>query len=59
MTPGTGGRLSVKWREMGGKVEASCKRGTAPLAKAVMALCQYLGFLILSGAMRQSRVKKR
>jgi len=29
------------------------------LAKAVMALCRYLGFLVFSGAERQSRLKKR
>ena len=44
---------------MGGSVETSCMRGAAVLAKAVMALCQYRGFLILSAAERQSRLKKR
>jgi len=44
---------------MGGWVTTSCTRGVAALAKAVMALCPYLGFLILSGAERQSRLKKR
>ena len=33
--------------------------GTAAFAKAVMALCRYLGFLALSGAEWQSRLKKR
>jgi len=40
-------------------VETSSTKGVAALAKAVIALCQYLGFLILSGAVRQSRLKKR
>jgi len=44
---------------MGGRVATSWMRGAAALAKAVMALCQYLGFLNLSGAERQSRLKKR
>ena len=44
---------------MGGNVLESCMRGAAVLAKAVMALCRYLGFLVLSGAERQSRLKKR
>jgi len=44
---------------MGGNVETSCRRGAAVLAKAVMALCRYLGFLYLSGAEPQSRLKKR
>jgi len=44
---------------MGGNVETSCTRGTAAFAKAVMVLCRYLGFLLLSGAERQSRLKKR
>jgi len=44
---------------MGGSVETSSTRGTATLANAVMALCRYLGFLALSGAERQSRLKKR
>ena len=49
-TPGTGGTLSLKWREMGGNVTTPCTRGTASLAKAVMALYQYLRFLAFSGA---------
>ena len=44
---------------MGGSVETSSTKGAAALAKAVIALCRYLGFLILSGAARQSRLKKR
>jgi len=44
---------------MGGSVETSCVRGTAVLAKAVMALCRYLGFLVLFGVERQSWLKKR
>jgi len=36
----------------------SCTRGTAELAKAVMALCQYLGFLAFSGTERESRFNK-
>jgi len=44
---------------MGCRVTTSCIRGMATLAKAVMALCRYLGFLVLSGAERQSRLKKR
>ena len=43
---------------MGGNVETSCTRGAAMLAKAVMALFRYLGFMVLSGAERQSRLKK-
>jgi len=37
---------------MGGSVETSCSRGAAALARAVTALCRYLGFLVLSGAER-------
>jgi len=44
---------------MGGSVETSSTKGAAALAKAVTVLCRYLGFLILSGAARQSRLKKR
>ena len=44
---------------MGGNVETSWTRGAAALAKAVMATCRYLEFLVLSGAERQSRLKKR
>jgi len=44
---------------MGGSVWTARIRGVAALAKAVTALCQYLGFLVLSGAERQSRLKKR
>jgi len=44
---------------MGGNVETSRMMGVAVLAKAGMALCRYLGFLIMSGAERQSRLKKR
>jgi len=44
---------------MGGRVVTSWTRGVAALAKAVIALCRYLGFLNLSGAERQSRLKKR
>jgi len=44
---------------MGGRVTISCMRGMVALAKAVMALCGYIGFLVLSGAERQSRLKKR
>ena len=44
---------------MGGRVTTSCTRGMAVLAKAVMALCRYLGFFNLSGVERQSRLKKR
>jgi len=40
-------------------VATSWTRGVAALAKAVMALCRYLGFFNLSGAERQSRLKKR
>jgi len=40
-------------------VTTSWTRGTAALAKAVMALCRYLGFLVLSGVERPSRLKKR
>jgi len=58
-TPGTGGRYSVKWREMGGRVATSWTRGEPALAKAMMALCRYLGFFNLSGAERPSRLKKR
>jgi len=59
MTIGIGGRYPVKWREIGGMVTASCTRETAELARAVMALWRYLGFLALSGAERQSRLKNR
>jgi len=34
-------------------------RGTAVFARAVTAVCRYLGFLALSGVDRQSRLKKR
>jgi len=44
---------------MGGRVVTSWTRGVAALAKAVMALCRNLGFFNLSGAERQSRLKKR
>ena len=44
---------------MGGNIETSCMRGTAMLAKAVMALCRYLRFLYLFGTERQSRLKMR
>jgi len=44
---------------MGGNIEALCTRGTAVLAKAVMALCWYLRLWYLSRAERQSRLKKR
>jgi len=44
---------------MGGSVETSYMTGTAALAKAVMVLCRYLGFLVFSGVERQSRLKKR
>jgi len=44
---------------MGGRVATSCTSGVAALAKAVMALCRYLGFFDLSGSERQSRLKKR
>jgi len=44
---------------MGGSLETSFTKGAAALAKAVIALCRYLGFLILCGAARQSRLKKR
>ena len=44
---------------MGGRVATSWTRGVAALAKAVMALCRYLGFFNLSGVESQSRLKKR
>jgi len=53
------GQVVCWWREMGGSVETSSTRGTATLANAVLALCPCLGFLALSGAERQSRLKKR
>jgi len=40
-------------------VTTSFTREIGVLAKAVMALCRYLGFLNLSEAERQSRLKKR
>jgi len=43
----------------GGSVITSWTRGMAELAKAVMALWRYVGFLTLSAADRQSRLKKR
>jgi len=42
---------------MGGSVETSCTRGAVALAKPVMALGRDLGFLTLSEAVRQSRLK--
>jgi len=44
---------------MGGKVITSGMGGAAVGAKAVVSLSRYLGFLALSGAERQSRLKKR
>jgi len=44
---------------MSGRVTTSCTREMAALAKAVMALCRYLGFFVFSRAERQSRLKKR
>jgi len=44
---------------MGGSIDTSCMRGMAALAKAVMPLCPYLGFLALSSVECQSRLKKR
>jgi len=44
---------------MGGKVTTSWMSETATLAKAVMALCRYLGFRTFSTTERQSRWKKR
>jgi len=44
---------------MGGNVGTLYTRGTAVFAKAMIALCRYLGFLALSGAECQLRLKKR
>jgi len=57
--PGTGVRYSVRSREMGGGVTKSWTRGMAELAKAVIPLWQYLGFLTLTAVDRGSRLKNR